>query len=56
MLLIKNAGKGALRVHLKNGQEVVLHDGQQANEYIERTDEGDLIVLDDDVVEVTKTA
>lgn len=54
-LLIKSVGKGAIRAHLKDGRDVVLQPGEQENDYLERTAAEDLIVLDDNVTQVTKT-
>jgi len=53
--LIKSVGKGAVKAHLADGRDVVLPEGETANAYLERTSTGDLIVLNDDVTEVTKT-
>lgn len=54
-LLIKSVGKRAIRAHLKEGRDVVLQSGEQENGYLERTPAGDLIVLDENVAQVTKT-
>jgi hypothetical protein len=53
-MVIKSAGKGALRVHLKDGREVVLEEGEEANAYLARTADGEVVVIADEEVSITK--
>jgi hypothetical protein len=53
-MVIKSAGKGALRVTLQDGREVVLKEGEESNGYLARTSEDDVVVIADEAVTVSK--